>query len=51
MVLFGVSKDPIDLNGGIVFDLKALSAVITYFIGIEVADLTFHAVVAVFRFV
>lgn len=51
MILFGVGIDLFDLDRGIVFDLKAFSAVVAYLIGIKIADLAFHAVIAVFRLI
>lgn len=51
MILFGVGIDLFDLDRSIVFDLKTFSAIIAYLIGVKIADLAFHAVIAVFRLI
>ena len=51
MVIFRVSIYPIDLDRCEIFDIETLPAVVADLIGIEVADLALHAVVAVLRFI
>lgn len=51
MIVVRVGIYPIDFDRGEIFDLKAFSAVIADLVGVEVADLAFHAVIAILRLV
>lgn len=51
MIVVRVGIYPIYFDRGEIFDLKAFSAVIADLVGVEVADLAFHAVIAIFCFV
>lgn len=51
MIVVRVGIYPIDFDRGEIFNLKAFSAVIADLVEVEVADLAFHAVIAIFCFV
>lgn len=51
MVLFRIGIYLFDLDRGIILDVQAFSAIIADLVGVEVADLAFHAIIAIFRLI